>query len=49
MAEARRLLLETGEPVGTIARRCGYESASRFVARYRRHHGVTPGEQRAAH
>ncbi|HET6157892.1 MAG TPA: AraC family transcriptional regulator [Dongiaceae bacterium] len=32
MAEARRLLLETGEPVGTIARRCGYESASRFVA-----------------
>jgi AraC-like DNA-binding protein len=49
MAEARRLLLETGEPVGMIARRCGYESASRFVARYRLHHGVTPGEQRAAH
>ncbi|MEZ5830495.1 MAG: AraC family transcriptional regulator [Dongiaceae bacterium] len=49
MAEARRLLLETGEPVGAIARRCGYESASRFVARYRPHHGVTPGEARAAH
>jgi AraC-like DNA-binding protein len=49
MAEARRLLLETGEPVGAIARRCGYESASRFVARYRQHHGETPGEARAAH
>jgi AraC-like DNA-binding protein len=48
MAEARRLLLESSEPVGIIARRCGYESPSRFVARYRRHFGITPGEARLA-
>ena len=48
MEEARKLLSETKEPIGTIARRCGYESASRFGARFRHRHGVTPGESRRA-
>jgi AraC-like DNA-binding protein len=48
MAEARKLLTETNEPVGMIALRCGYESASRFVSRFRHHHGFTPGESRRA-
>jgi AraC-like DNA-binding protein len=34
--------LAAGEPVGTVARRVGYESASAFVAAFRRETGVTP-------
>jgi AraC-like DNA-binding protein/quercetin dioxygenase-like cupin family protein len=34
--------LASGEPVGNVARRVGYESASAFVAAFRRETGVTP-------
>jgi AraC-like DNA-binding protein/quercetin dioxygenase-like cupin family protein len=34
--------LAAGEPVGSVARRVGYESASAFVAAFRRETGVTP-------
>ena len=34
--------LAAGEPVGRVARRVGYESASAFVAAFRRETGVTP-------
>jgi AraC-like DNA-binding protein/quercetin dioxygenase-like cupin family protein len=34
--------LAAGEPVGNVARRVGYESASAFVAAFRRETGVTP-------
>jgi AraC-like DNA-binding protein/quercetin dioxygenase-like cupin family protein len=35
-------VLAAGEPVGNVARRVGYESASAFVAAFRRETGVTP-------
>ena len=35
--------LAAGEPVGNVARRVGYETASAFVAAFRRETGVTPG------
>lgn len=34
--------LASGEPVGNVARHVGYESASAFVAAFRRETGVTP-------
>jgi AraC-like DNA-binding protein/quercetin dioxygenase-like cupin family protein len=34
--------LATGDPVGAVARRVGYESASAFVAAFRRETGTTP-------
>src|SRR5262249_28579135 len=34
--------LAAGEPVGNVARRVGYESASSFVAAFRRETGMTP-------
>ena len=34
--------LAAGKPVGSVARRVGYESASAFVAAFRRETGVTP-------
>jgi AraC-like DNA-binding protein len=34
--------LAAGEPVGNVARQVGYESASAFVAAFRRETGVTP-------
>jgi AraC-like DNA-binding protein/quercetin dioxygenase-like cupin family protein len=34
--------LAAGEPVGNVARRVGYESASAFVAAFRRETGMTP-------
>jgi len=40
--EAALPALAAGEPVGNVARRVGYESASAFVAAFRRETGVTP-------
>ena len=37
-------LLAAGEPVGRVAPRVGYLSASAFVAAFRQETGVTPGE-----
>jgi AraC-like DNA-binding protein len=34
--------LAAGEPVGNVARHVGYESASAFVAAFRRETGMTP-------
>jgi len=36
-------LLATGEPVANVARRVGYDTASAFVAAFRRETGLTPG------
>ncbi|HEY3717323.1 MAG TPA: helix-turn-helix transcriptional regulator [Jatrophihabitantaceae bacterium] len=36
-------LLAAGQPVGNVARRVGYDTASAFVAAFRRETGVTPG------
>jgi AraC-like DNA-binding protein len=41
-------LLATGEPVGKVARRVGYETASAFVAAFRRETGLTPAAYFAA-
>lgn len=43
--EAGRVLLHT-YPVGTVARRIGYASASAFIVAFAQHFGCTPGEVR---
>ncbi len=47
LAAAQRLLLTTGLSVETVARRCGYGSASRFHAAFRKATETTPGGFRA--
>jgi AraC-like DNA-binding protein len=42
-----RLHLLTGEDVGTVAFRVGYESVSQFSREYRRQHGLPPGQDAA--
>lgn len=39
--QARRLL-QAGEPVAAVARRCGWAGASHFIAVFRRRHGLSP-------
>jgi AraC family transcriptional regulator len=39
---ARQLLTGTDKPIGEIARRCGYDSASHFAALFRRDTGLPP-------
>ena len=46
MELARRLLLETQEPLREIAIQCGCADASRLVTMFRRECGITPGEFR---
>ncbi len=46
IAEARRLLLETNEPVTEIALRTGYSSNHYFAKTFRRETGYTPSEYR---
>lgn len=41
--QAALLLLADGEPVGRVAAQVGYDTASAFVAAFRRHTGTTPG------
>jgi AraC-like DNA-binding protein len=48
MAEARRLLLHSDEMVDVIAERVGYADATHFIRMFRREHGVTPAQWRAA-
>jgi AraC family transcriptional regulator, transcriptional activator of pobA len=48
MAEARRLLLHSSEPVDIIAGRVGYADATHFIRMFRREHGATPAAWRAA-
>jgi len=48
MAEARRLLLHSGERVEEVAARVGYADATHFIRMFRREHGVTPAAWRAA-
>ncbi len=42
MAEARRLLLITKQPVYEIAEAVGYLDTSHFIRQFRQHHGTTP-------
>lgn len=48
MAEARRLLLHTGEMVDVVAERVGYADSTHFIRMFRREHGATPAAWRAA-
>jgi AraC family transcriptional regulator, transcriptional activator of pobA len=48
LAEARRLLAQTDEPVEAVGRRAGFRDPSYFSRRFRRAHGVTPAAWRAA-
>jgi AraC family transcriptional activator of pobA len=49
MAEARRLLRHSCEPVTAIAYRVGYADVTHFIRTFRRHHGVTPSKYRLRH
>lgn len=42
MKEARRLLEETGEPVGEIARRCGFKNSNYFGDVFKHSQGISP-------
>jgi AraC-like DNA-binding protein len=42
MAEARRLLLHSGERIDIIAERVGYADPTHFIRMFRREHGATP-------
>jgi AraC-like DNA-binding protein len=42
MAEARRLLQETGDSVARVAERVGYSDVTHFIRLFRRAHGMTP-------
>jgi AraC-like DNA-binding protein len=48
MAEARRLLLHSGERVEIIAERVGYADPTHFIRIFRREHGATPAAWRNA-
>lgn len=48
MAEARRLLLHSGELVDGIAERVGYADPTHFIRMFRRAHGATPAQWRTA-
>lgn len=48
MAEARRLLLHSGERIDIVAERVGYADATHFIRMFRREHGATPAAWRAA-
>ncbi|GAA1730297.1 AraC family transcriptional regulator [Brachybacterium phenoliresistens] len=43
LERAARLLLETQEPIGQIARACGYPEIRAFITAFRRAHGQAPG------
>jgi len=46
MAEARRLLLHSGERIDIIAERVGYADPTHFIRMFRRTHGATPAAWR---
>jgi AraC-like DNA-binding protein len=48
LAEARRLLAETGLTVAAIGERVGFKDAGYFARTFRAAHGVTPGRWRRA-
>lgn len=48
LAEARRLLLHSGERVEIIAERVGYADPTHFIRIFRREHGATPAAWRKA-
>lgn len=47
MAEARRLLVDSGERVDVIAERVGYADSTHFIRMFRRAHGATPAQWRS--
>jgi len=46
MGQAMRLLRDGGESIAEVARACGYESHSRFSARFRERYRLSPSEMR---
>lgn len=48
MTQARRLLTETGLPVGEIGQRVGYVDPAYFTRAFRRAHGMAPSKWRRA-
>jgi len=49
MDRARRLLLDHGGTVRSIAAAVGYSQPAQFAKAFRRHHGVSPSEVRSGH
>ncbi len=47
--EVKRLLLETDWPVKEIVLRVGYVGVSKFIEKFRKQEGITPGEYRRLH
>ncbi|MBD2018877.1 helix-turn-helix transcriptional regulator, partial [Leptolyngbya sp. FACHB-36] len=48
IAEARRLLLQTNQPLTAIAAQIGYRDVSGFIRLFRRMYGISPTEWRRA-
>lgn len=48
MRNARRMLLETHEPVAVVARRVGYSQPAQFAKTFRRHFGDVPSTYRSS-
>ena len=48
LQEARRLLVETGDRVGDIARMVGFDNVSYFIQAFRHFYGITPTEFRGS-
>lgn len=48
LRHATALLTTTFEPLGSIALRCGYSDLAHFSNTFRRAHGITPSQHRAA-
>jgi transcriptional regulator GlxA family with amidase domain len=48
MRNARRLLLETHEPVNVVARRVGYSQPAQFAKTFRRYFGDVPSTYRTS-
>jgi hypothetical protein len=44
-----RLLLETDDPIATIALECGYTDQSAFTRQFRQTLGMSPSKYRSAH
>ena len=48
MRNARRLLLETSDPVNVVARRVGYSQPAQFAKTFRRYFGDVPSTYRSS-
>ena len=49
MEHARRLLVETGEPIRRVSERCGFGAVQNFNRSFTQHEGVSPAAFRRSH